>query len=323
MKEKIKTISNFFILLTLAILLNGCADSENILQEEKSINSKSRINFSSVEDFNKKIDFLNTFDNEGLKLWTKENNIQSLLTSEKLNNASDEQLINLPDAYKAILNENSEFVIGTKIIWLNNGSLYEFNEGDDVEGLKKNVRELKPIGKISVKTNNISEAHLQLKTQINQGQLNSKHQYEFTGSAWLDCSNNYHTISGLYKYVHELMTVQTVFYQSTANSKLYLRVKLEWRSSRWKSASEPRDININLNISGTKLRFANGVVLPIYGSDSVNLYYTCSGDQTILLKSSDGYGIQGGNPYWEAEVTGTIQHQLHGGYSSWTNYATW
>jgi hypothetical protein len=321
MKKNITIIFRvlFYILI---ISFQSCADSENIsLHENSNVNSHKRVNFSSVEDFNKEIDVLSGLDNDRLKLWAKENNTQSLLISEELNNITDEQLINLPDPYKAILNKNSEFVIGTKIIWLNNGSFYEFNESDEIEVLKKNVSELKPIGVISVKTNNISDANL--KTQIGQNQLNSKYQYEFTGSAWLDCSNNYHTITGLYKYVHELMTVQTVLYQSAANSKLYLRIKLEWRSSSWKSASEPRDIVTNLNISGTQLRFTNGVVVPIYGSDSVNLSYTCSGDQTILLKSSDGYGLEGGSPYWNAEISGTIQHQLHGGYSSWTNYVAW
>lgn len=206
---------------------------------------------------------------------------------------------------------------------MHSSNLYEFHVDDNIETLKKNVTKLIPIGKIEVKINDISDDKSTHRTNIGQNLLDGRHQYEFYGYNYIDCSNNYRSMNALFKYVHELMTVQTVYPQTAALSRLYLRIKLEYKASSWKSAGEPRDINVNLNISGTDLHFANGVIVPIHGSDIVNYNYSCSGDQTILLKESDGYGIGAGNPYWGVQVTGTIDHQLHGGYYHWTNYATW
>ncbi len=332
MYYKTKLRGNFFYVLTvlsLTFLLESCTSNEIDSTSTEKIELKEqneRIDFETSQLFNKKIDELSNLNKEELEEWIRENNPNSLYDQLKGDPAlNDEYLENLPDAYKAIFNSDSEIVISNKIIWLNKEKLYEFNISDDTKLLKNSLDKLKQIGLIKISFSDpkaISDNSLSNRVSIGQDQLEARYQYEYNNNSHhYNCSGTF--IGGnnaRLKYVHELMTVQSVVWSSAA-SKLYLRLKLEWKSRRrWKPASEPRDMNININLSGTYLRFSSGLVINTFGSNYVNLNYTCSGDKTILLKSSDSYGLQGGAPYWSVQSTGTITHRLHNASNnSWTN----
>lgn len=320
-----KSLQSKLCLLFASLLLFSCSDNQEEISTSESLSQPKKettiLHFKTFEEFNKKIDELSNLEDGELDRWVYENNPNSLyfIASE------NESLNSLPNSYKAILNSNSEFILGNKVVWYHLGKLYEFKENDNINKLKQHPENLNAVGEINVTIQKLSNNNAQARTNIGQGQVEARHQLEFRGTQFKDCSNNYRTINGIYKYVHELMTVQSTYYSSGAYSRLYLRVKLEWYAGRrkWRSASEPRDININLNLTGTQLKFANGVIINTTGSDNVNVNYTCSGDKTILLKTSDGYGREGGDPFWSVQTSGTIDHQLHGGYHSWLNYAVW
>ncbi len=330
MYYKAKLRSGFFYVLTvlsLTFLLQSCTRNEIDSASTEKIELKvknERTNFENYQVFNEKIDELSRLNNEELEQWIRENNPNSLYDELKGDpTLNDEYLKDLPDAYKAIFNSDSEIVMSNKIIWLNKEKLYEFNISDDTRLLKNSLDKLKQIGSIKINFSDpkrVSDNSLSNRVSIGQNQLDARYQHEFRGVYYYNCEGTRIDNNARFKYVHELMTVQTVFGAAGA-SKLYLRVKLEWKGRRrWKPASEPRDINININLSGTYLRFNNGVVITISGPNSISLNYTCSGDKTILLKSSDSYGLLGGAPNWSVQSTGTISHKLHSAaVSSWSN----
>ncbi len=325
-KSKMNKNIIYFYLISL-FTLSCTTNHDNILENENNMITNDLLKFNDFKEFNEKIEFLNQLNQDEFDKWIIENNPNSLYHVE----VENEFLNNLPREYRAILNMKSEFALGDKLIWLNEEKLYEFDLNKDINHLKVDIDELKVIGEIKVQARgeeipeNLFEENTNItqgRSNIYQGVIDSRHQLEFKAYSFKDCSNQQKNINSNLKYVHELIAVQTVMY-GTGISRLYLRVKLEYLKKRWRAAGEPRNMDVNINISGTYLQFNHGGNVPSFGSNFYNLSYTCSQDQQILLKTSDTYSPQFGNPFWSVQVTGTIYHELHGGYYPWHNNSNW
>jgi hypothetical protein len=315
------------ILFFTAITFLSCSDKELTYEGEQSQNVEEKISivkFENFDEFNKLIDQLSFLSNDELEYWIEQNNPDALYSSNKVK----EDQYNLPESYLAIFNSQSEIKFQDKILWLNASNIYELELNNDRTFLKNDVDNLKPIGEISVKVYKLNNQDDPKSTIVDSnGGLSAKYQHEFQGLEFRDCSNNYRSINARLKYVHEILSIQSFFGLGAASSKLYLRVKLEWRGrGSWKRAGEPRNISVNLNLNNTKLSFfTNGIPSEtlIYNPSSINVNYTCSGDKSILLKSSDSYGTGAGYPSWIVNTSGTISQELHGGYHEWSHFANW
>ena len=317
---------NFFAVL-LVLIFSSCQDDNYHEAFELENSETKRVTFKNYDAFNKQVDDLSKLSSDELNAWTQKNNPNSLYN----NSIEDDYLSRLPNSYKAILNDRSEFIISDKIYWLSKGDLYEFNFDDNIDLLKGNPKALKPVGeiKVSVLDTSINDSDVENKTIMGMNDLKGSYQKEFRGYRYLDCSTyRVRNVNALFKYVHELITVETRFSSYGRYSRLYLKVKLEWRSRRrWKRAGEPRSIKITLNLNGTHidggLDGVFGGVIPVHGSNYINLNLSCAGDQTILLKRSDSYFDIGPRPNWVVNINGYIKHSFNGGYHTWNNRVVW
>lgn len=323
-----KNLLNLSFALLLILLFTNCSNPSPVSNEEIKTEIEiepNRIIFKNFDEFNNLINKLENLNIDELESWIIENNKNSLYFSLKEDQDTDSKnnfLNNLPNSYKAVFNENFEIIISDKIVLLNKGKLFSFEIENYTSSTQLDLDNMEPVGNIQISFLDSEEADNRLmRTNIGQNQLEARYQYEFNGNYYYDCSGNYRYTGARLKYVHELMTVQTTFGYA-AYSKLYLRVKLEWRGRRrWKAAGEPRDFTVNINLTGTYLAFNNGLVIDTFGSNSYYQTFTCSGDQTILLKSSDSYGLQGGAPIWSVETSGSISHKLHNSsITNWSHY---
>ncbi|WP_019039384.1 hypothetical protein [Psychroflexus tropicus] len=310
------------ILFFTAITFLSCSDEEPTYESEPYQDVEQEISivkFETFDEFNALIDELSNISEDELEFWIEQNNPDALYHSKK----NTEKLNDLPESYLAILNSENEFKIGNKTLWLYEEKLYEFEQGQNKKDLKLNVKDLKPVGEIIVKIHGNDPKT----TIVGQGQLNAKYKHEFNGYQYKDCSNNLRNINAKFIYVHELMSVESGLHATARYSRLYLRVKLEWRGrKKWKPAGEPRNISVNLYLHDTKLSFYNNGIPSIslvYDPSSVNVSFDCSGDRTILLKTSDSYGIGAGSPRWIVNTTGSIAQEFHGGYYYWSHFANW
>jgi len=370
MKMKIKKIP---LLLFAVTLFFSCTQEDNEVNSTE-FTSKEHMYFKSPKDLYTTIDQISQYDEEELDSWATNNNPGSLYSSILNNEINNIDLLKIPRAYTAILNKNSEFILNDKIIWLNNGTYYQFDFEEDREVLKMNISLLKPIGKLTITSTPIlaspppSEGDDEIDPDEGSGgsgsggsggtsgcnpgntgaitgvgypgnnQTNTlkadasenhgyeaRYQAEFDGKIYKDCSNTEKCINARLKYVHELQTVYTQI--STGHSVfshaiLYLNVKLEYKSTwSWKEAGEPRDIDINLDVSGITFNGGTSVSYTINKS-SVNESYTCkTGIIQIPLKAVDYFWVTG-NPYWDITIppTSYIDHRIHGNYYRWLNY---
>jgi hypothetical protein len=155
--------------------------------------------------------------------------------------------------------------------------------------------------------------------------IDARYQAEFDGKTYMDCSGTNQCINARLKYVHELVSTFSII-GSSAHSILTLKVKLEYRATwNWKPAGEPRDIDINLDVSGIKFNDGGNLLSAAnYTTNitSVNQSYTCkTGNVEIVLKAVNYFSITG-TPHWDITIPSFsyIDHRLHGNYYRWKNY---
>lgn len=266
-----------------------------------------------MEEFNDTYLLLAKMDSrEELVYWAQSKGHNTLLFS------TDTLIEAYSDALKTIFNEDSEYELGDKIIWLNKGILYEFpkkNE-NEIKALKSNLNKSYIVGKVSI---NNSRSSALKSTVLPINNIDARHQKEFTQYYYQPCGGSLSQISGLRKYVHEIYDISYV-YGPTAYSYLHLRIKLEfYKTSRprsWKPAGEQREIDIN--VSGTAYMYPGGSG----GSFSKVESYDCSGDIDLLIDSM--YGGYPYTPYWVVSMSGQIYQHVKGDLSTnaWYNAGT-
>jgi hypothetical protein len=325
------------ILLFLAITTGiNCSNDNEISPLQEDINSDAQtLVFNSFEAYQNQINNLKLLDQENLEQWISQNNSKSLYSHIEKNESYFEEISEieegyvrkLPNNYKAVFNENYEIIIENKIIWLNikNGNLYTFSKTDDIISLKNNIENATPSG--SIKITSIKSNLDNNKVDLASGDTDSRHTYYMNnGTNYRDnCgSGSTQFKSPRFRYLHDVYHLQTTYDRYTATSELYLNIRLQYRSSRWRGAGEKRNISVNIG-HNIKL-FNNGYPIPLNSSNSTSVTYNCSGDVFIPLKftpTSYDIGFSGNNAKFEITAWGTISHELTGGYSHWDNNFVW
>ena len=320
MKITIKKLSAFL----LAVLFFSCSkEQENSYESHALENKELKLSFANFEEFENKINELSQKNDGDLETWIREYNPNALLIELKNDTLIDSFYEYLPNAYKAVFDKEGEITVNNKKVRLVDGNLYEYSTEKSFDHGSKLIGSIS-IDAIDTKT----KKNLALRTYLDGNDLDAKYQHEFWGSRKEDCSGNntnMYNSNYKYKYVHELYTV-TTRHGSTGISRLYLRMKLEYKFKRrdWKRAGEKRDINVSMNLQN--ISFTNrGFSVPISGQNFVNHNFNCTNDREILLKYTPNSFIwqSGDILQWSVSTSGTITHQIHGGYNKWVNNAIW
>jgi len=213
---------------------------------------------------------------------------------ELLENAAENHELRkfgFPHYMLSILNESGEFQVGDTIVAYLKGYKY-YIPGND-EAILNRIRTdgsfaesyslrakagVMPVTLRSTSQEAVSSVNLGLSSGVD-----ARHQLQFWAQA---------PAAGWRKYVHEIQS----YYDNWVNgagcngyvwrSRLYLRMKLEWKGSDWQPAGETRNINysvggaVNLMISGTSTAVDTYI---INSSGNVTQNY----DQVVLLGMFD------------------------------------
>lgn len=220
-------------MLSTIIILTSCEKGELEFNENSKV--------TDILSFNSTKDFLTTFDNlaklsyEEQMKWNETYGINTSLYFNK-SFCNDEIMLKMPRAFQILFNKDMEIQINDSIIHFNKGNLY-------VQSYKSKSLST-PIfwGKVSV--NDSIEAPLTKATYSTP--------YNKIGTSFqtnIEIPNNKHK----FKYVHELKSVGFTITNNQSHiiehiSKLFLVLKLEYKSSSWHEAGEARNIYIDLNI---------------------------------------------------------------------------
>jgi hypothetical protein len=286
-------------------------------------NDETRVNFEKKPGF---ISFRNAINN---------------VAEDHAYSVAETELMNMPPAIQLMLNSNGEVQVGNDIIWYNNGTKYYVPETDaaQLEKIKQNpdmaaaakkssyfLKFSKPKSNTGTSSGGIVPNWVYLSNSAD-----ARHQREF----WQNSP-----AAGNRKYVHEL-GVYTDYYYVAPNTcgqatysyytGCYLYIKMEWRGRRWKPAGETREINYNINCSGsTSVARGCGIVdnfgfnvNPVANTTSNGTYTITMFTFSNLTVSNSGYYPIG----WSVNVEGTIYQHVVGDVTSneWynTGYPLW
>lgn len=307
------------IILIASILINlSCThDNELLITDKKEIN-----NFGSWTEF---VDEYSRYANSMTDY------------SDKLKNIikSDETLLKISPALAELFSESKQFIV--------NDTLYSFFKGNIYESaVKSNPKQRKITSKIIISTKlNKQDINVNLNNQttssifrmnLGHNQIDARHQFEFFRQSHSGCDQvaNLNPSPRKYKYVHEIFSesINAGFVQTNL---LYLRIKLEWNpsSNRWRQASERRNININIVDNSYLVGSNNAIVFahspinrPATIPVSINQNFSCSQDQTILLRQ---FNITQSWTQYSVSITGEITHHINGDTWSnrWVNSSYW
>ena len=270
--------------------------------------TSARISFKNDEEFMKTFDDLSKLSSkEEMDRWSKSKGYSNLLNSE------DEDLETLPYAFLTILNKNAEFEMNDSIIWYHSGQLYKFAKQDEeeIQNLKMSPEKCQVAGHINTQ---VVESVEDRTATINTNTVDAAHQYQFTQTSYQPCGGALTFTNGVRKYVHE---VRSYSYTSgyTSYNRLFLRLKLEYRTSnnKWRSAGEKREMEVDV--------FGDASISPggLPTSFSVNQSLTCANDVEFLIGYQLGYGYTPSS--WTLNMSGSITHSVMGDNPSntWVN----
>jgi hypothetical protein len=269
-----------------------------------------RVSFTNYEAFKQTFNDLSKLSStEEMRNWSKSKGVSNLLDTE------DAELQKLPHAFLAILNKNAEFEMDNYIIWYHSGKLYKFDKQEEeaIESLKKSPEKCQVAGTASSELVKTAEERAS-NIPVNG---NSNYQLQFTQMNYQPCGGNFTGVTGVRKYVHEVYSFSISYTTNgvpTHNVYLYLRLKLEYRTSnnRWRKAGEQRAMTVN--VSGNASVFPGGIPMGF----SINQSLTCANDVEALIGFQTVYGPIN---YWILNMSGTITHRVMGDIASntWTN----
>tara|TARA_R110002051_G_scaffold226875_2_gene289419 strand:+ start:1071 stop:2057 length:987 start_codon:yes stop_codon:yes gene_type:complete len=319
--------------------LTNCSqsDEQSTLQEEVSSELKI-LTFKNFEEYQKQLNNFRTLEQSKLEQWITENNPKSLYSSihknenyfDLLSETEEDYIRKLPDSYKAVFNDNFELFIENQIIWLNieTGNLYTFAKTDDIDKQKRNIENITATGSIKIINIKSNIDNNSSKVDLAYGDTDSRHTYYMNnGSYYRDnCgSGSAQFKSPRFRYLHEFYHLQTKYAPGyIATSELFLNLRLQYRSNRWRGAGEKRNMTVNIG-HNIKL-FNNGYEVPLNYSNSTTGTFNCSGDVNIPVKwtpSSYDIAFSGNYAKFEIIAWGTITHEFTGGYSYWSNDFVW
>ncbi len=284
-------------------------------------NDETRLNFEKKHDYTS---FRNAMSNAG---------------EDYAFSIAETELMNMPPSIQSVLNSKGEVQVGSDIIWYNNGTKYYVPESDEqqMELIKQNpaiatkkssyfLKFSKPKNDLAPASGGITPNWVYLSNSAD-----ARHQYEF----W-----QYYPAAGNRKYVHELGVYTDYYYvapntcgQASYNyyTGCYLYIKMEWRGRKWKPAGETREINYNINCSGST-SVGRGCGIVDYLGFSVNpvASTTSNGTYTITMSVFSGITVSNSGYYpigWSVNVEGNIYHHVVGDIAGngWNNtgYPLW
>jgi len=243
---------SFFYYLFFCVIALSCSKEDSI--QVVPLSNDGRLIFENSEDFHKTFLELSKMSSiDELYLWAQSKNHNSLLYSE------DSSLEKYPDALRVILNRDFECEVGDSIIWFKDGNFYAFpKHSQNLNELKRNFTTEFIIWSINSKV--VSDSELSgdnsLKSlpsgfKLRMNSISAPHQHEFNQQWYQPCGATQREKNvGKRKYVHEIVDVTFASYPGPVyTSYLYLKVKLEWKGTRWRPASEKRNISISVYIS--------------------------------------------------------------------------
>lgn len=221
------------MLSTIIITLTSCEKGEPEFNENSKV--------TDILSFNSTKDFLTTFDDlaklsyEEQMKWNEAHGINTSLYFNK-SFCNDEIMLKMPRSFQILFNKNMEIQINDSIIHFNKGSLY-------VKSYKSKSLS-SPIlwGKVWVNDS--------IETSLTKATYSTP--YNKIGTSFqtnIKIPNN----KNEFKYVHELKSVGFTITNNQSHitehiSRLFLVLKLEYKRSSWREASEARNIYIDLNI---------------------------------------------------------------------------
>ncbi|NLW30400.1 MAG: hypothetical protein GXY77_02975 [Fibrobacter sp.] len=301
-----------------SFLFWGCNNDPNPISQ----NTKTdRLNFVSQQEFFDTYSSLSNMSREELDVWEQKNHHSSLLNSD------DQSLLAYSDAFRTVLNTNSEFEIGDSIIWFYLGNLYAVSKHEEKKLLEiqHNPEAFEAVGCVEIHLVTPNNEDALNKVNLGFSGLDARNQYQFTQQSYHPCNGTWKQLVGRRKYVHEIyaqsVAIKLMDNITQINSQLYLRIKLEFRNSKgkWRAAGEHRNIDINVSGSAQLTSCSSKAI-------SLNASFNCSGDQTIYLSSnsflwpSDITSAKGVTN-WKVSLNGTIYQHVRGDNNSnaWVN----
>jgi hypothetical protein len=289
-------------LFAMLLTLLSCSDEHTV-----STTPTDRLSFASFEDFNRAYEQLAGMgSSEELEQWASTRSHSTLL------HTSDPSIENYSEALKTLLNKDYEFQIGDKVIWFNKGKLYAFSpdQTEELDELKKTPEKCEEYGSITAipLSTKRDQANGRTSANVGFGGLDARNQKEFDQRFHQRCGGINLPTEGRRKYVHEIFD-ETIYNGSLAYSKLFLRIKLEYRSGfSWKLAGEQRQTIVYA--TGTAQVVGSGLPAITYNKfDSRDCY---TGNWTIFLASANHGPTYETSPYWAVSMTGWINHSVKG-----------
>ncbi len=287
----------------------------------------NRMVFSSHDAFYKFVDAIDNNDPAVSEKLERLQGFTSLYNRIKTYDLSEEELpaslnsyleFGLPESFQRVLNAEGEVIIGDQLVWYNNSYKYFINKAESgkLQSIKENpdasdVRKTK-VGKELTPVNFKNADQARVWMGLANGP-DARHQREF----WQNAPS-----AGNRKYVHEIQAYtdsyfDRIFYQW--NSRVILRIKMEWRGKKWKPAGETRQISYNLTSSNVFYGPPFGYLIPANTTFTDNV--TQSGDVSRMVAQAAGSGTFGSGSGWSIELSGTIYQHVVGDVQSneWYN----
>lgn len=324
-----KKVIAFFAYFCIIFSFTNCSKSSFTAPSENEAQSIFvRLSFSSEVEFLKAIESFHSGKNTNqinipANFYSLKKRISEYRSKDQQVDSRLEDLLkfDFPDAFLNILNKDGEVIIGDKIVWFQEGKRLEILVKDENKliqfrenlGLVENQTACGPIEIKSAQNVSLDAFNL----GINNG--DARNQFEFFQQF---------PVSGRRKYVHEL---SSFVYSYSGGGIVYwsmylsIKFKLEWSStgSRWRTASELRDIELNL-LGSAYINFAPSAQSYQVGPSISRVEsFQGQGDIQRGLAQLNGSGTFG-NAYWTINLYGSIAQQVVGDVpqNKWINSGT-
>lgn len=312
-----KNFSNKFLVAIAFVLCVWSCSSD---PDQELSPKTNRLSFNSFAEFHETYRTLSAMGTTPEMIaWAKDKNYEPFIALENDLDPALEGINDYSSTFRTILNKDLEFEVANDIIWFHEGILYKFPKNTkDLASLKENPKEENKIGGVTLhllnKGDESSEAGRTATTYLGFGGLNADNQHQFTEQWLTTCDGVSQSRVGTRKYVHEVYDESFwSIYPDLLNSYLHLRIKLEWKGSKWRPASEPREIQIHVTGSAD-IDGGTGW----YQTYSINQNYSCSGDIDLRFAYAEFHST---SLRWVFTMNGSIYQHIVGDYTSnaWNN----
>jgi hypothetical protein len=226
----------------------------------------------------------------------------------------------LPASFQKVLNSDGEIEIGDQIIWYNNGFKYFINKTDQVK-----LKEIKNNpGRADVEKTPFGSKITPLKVMSTAGARTWMGLDRGPDARWQREFWQYAPAAGWRKYVHEIQAyteANSNGYLLIWNTRVLLRIKMEWKGRTWKPAGEAREVSYSLTCNNVLLNappFGYGIPPNSVFTGTV----TQSGDVQRMIAQASGSGTFL-NMGWDVDIRGTIYQHVAGDVQTneWYNTA--